>query len=122
MLTQEPDKVYSPDDIIYTNDIEARIVYLQYIPTPEEDEDELTRLRDFRDQAVDTWGAEAWEHGFSLVAESYWDKYAAERSSDIYGEATKTGYWDDERWASDLQRGYEAVSYDGDAYLSDGNG
>jgi hypothetical protein len=114
--------------ILYTHNVEMRIRYLDglYARTEDsaewEDEhsDEYAALMTFRDECVGQWGQKAWDEGLSLVADSHWTTYAAQTAHDIYGEATETGFWDDDQWAEAAQGGYMSVTYNGEEYWGNG--
>jgi hypothetical protein len=124
---------FGHDDIIYSQDAEARIQELcasldgydgsqHIVPDDffnEDDRAEYIALTDFRDEVISQWGNEAWEKNVSLVADHYWNEYAQNAAEDNYTGAD-TPYWDKKLWSDDYQRGYEKVTYDGTEYWSDG--
>lgn len=83
-----------------------------------DDAAELAALEALADEAADY--APDWEHGETLVRDSYFEEYAQELAEDI-GAINLTATWpnnciDWERAARELQMDYTSVTFDGVTY------
>lgn len=82
----------------------------------EEDAEELSSLLKLQEQG-ETCGD--WEHGATLIRDSYFEQYAQDFASDIGEIDTNghmSGYIDWDRYAADLQVDYTQVEFSGETY------
>ena len=113
------------DDVIDSRDvIEAiRDIEATYDPADDDAEemfDALTHLRNLAAQGEDV---DDWDYGVVLVRDDYWQTYAEEFWTDVYGSELELPEYarpyvtiDWEMWARDLQMDYTAVDFDGVTY------
>lgn len=132
-------EISNHDDVIDSRDVTARIEELRadrgeieahegdadaalirkYLA--EWDEDYGGELRALESLAEEASGYAAdWEHGETLIRDSYFEKYAQELAEDI-GAINRDAGWpndciDWERAARELQQDYTAVDFDGATY------
>lgn len=132
-------EISNHDDVIDSRDVTARIEELRadrggieahegdadaalirkYLA--EWDEDYGGELRALESLAEEASGYAAdWEHGETLIRDSYFEKYAQELAEDI-GAINRDAGWpndciDWERAARELQQDYTAVDFDGVTY------
>jgi hypothetical protein len=83
-----------------------------------ENEEELTALKKFADQAEGY--ASDWHHGAQLISDDYFETYARQLADDL-GAVNSDARWpnnciDWEQAASELQQDYSAVDFDGTTY------
>jgi hypothetical protein len=106
-------------DDFNSHDIENRITELQEMSPEDREEqaaerarydmlsleDELAKLEDFKAQVY------RMRLGYTVdfISDRGWDNYAADCADDAYGEATRTAYWDRDRFADDLRMDYTVV-------------
>lgn len=84
----------------------------------EDEEEELYKLKELAEQG-DGYGD--WSHGATLIADSYFTKYAEELAEDLHGDKIRNAEWpfsaiDWERAANDLQSDYTQVDFDGETF------
>jgi hypothetical protein len=111
-------------NILYTEDVQARLYEVQELLLDDFPEDkewqredlewELGELDRFKTELVEQGG---WEHNPGLIADSYWDKWAAEDAEGIYGrEAVESPYWNYEKYAEDRQENFYEIKLDGNTF------
>src|SRR5262249_21618457 len=130
------------DDVIDSRDVIARIEELQderqslqdeyddaeddgkaeRITLAEWDRDngsELAALLALQDEAEDY--SDDWQHGATLIRDTYFEDYARELAEDLHGDAIRQASWpllciDWEKAARELQQDYTSVDFDGVTY------
>lgn len=120
MYTPEVD---NSQDILDSRDIIARIEELEAQKADEHgdfddyaDQDELDALYKLAEEAE--YIAD-WEHGETLIRDSYFEEYAEELAVDcgyVDGDKIIYNYIDWSRWARDVQQDYTALDFDGVTY------
>jgi hypothetical protein len=114
-------EVSNTEDLLDSRDIIARIKELELLADEEEldegDRHDLDALRSLADEAS---GCADWEHGETLIRDSFFTEYAQEFAEDI-GAISDVHNWplyciDWEQAARELQMDYMCVSYDGIDY------
>lgn len=107
------------EDLIDSRDVIARIEELENdVDASDEERAELDALRRLADEA--SGHAEDWEHGETLIRDSYFKQYAMQLADDIgavpseYSWPTSCIDWD--QAARELQIDYTAVEFDGVTY------
>lgn len=84
------------------------------------DEDEAAELRALRELAEQGEGLADWQHGETLIRDSYFTEYAQELAEDIGAVKSDAGWpaycIDWERAARDLQMDYTSLEFDGVTY------
>jgi len=129
--------INNTDDIIDSRDVIARIEELQEMrtawddwqtgenteentpdPFGEEEAEELAALEKLAEQGESC--APDWEHGETLIRDSYFQEYAEQLADDI-GAIDKSAGWpltciDWEQAAQELQSDYTAIDFDGVTY------
>jgi hypothetical protein len=103
------------ESILNVTAIDERLIELEADLAPgglegEERQDaaeEQRQLTEFKGKFGNEWD------GLQFINESYWDTYAAEEASGIYGAATSTPYWDDGKWADAMTADYGESELDG---------
>jgi antirestriction protein len=116
------------DDVIDSRDVIARIEELEAELADAHDDSEQNDVLDMRAelealQALATEGADYapdWEHGETLVRDSYFKEYAQQLAEDI-GAVNTDATWpnnciDWDMAARDLRMDYSAVYFDGVTY------
>ena len=104
-------------DVIDSRDVIDRIACLE----DTEDEGERAELAALKALDEEASGyAEDWQHGATLIRDSYFETYAREMADDI-GAINDEDEWpctciDWERAARELQRDYMSVEFDGVTY------
>lgn len=116
------------DDVIDSRDVIARIEELEEEqerlaeaeagPLPEEDTAELAALKALAEEAEGY--APDWNHGATLIRDSYFKEYAQQLADDI-GAIPRDASWpctciDWDQAAHALQQDYTAVEFDGVTY------
>lgn len=111
-------------DVIDSRDIIERIEELEGADTLEKEEaEELAALQALRTQCE---GYADWEHGETLIHETYFVTYIEELIDDCYSlpKEMKSGEWpwrhmkiDFEAAAKEAKQDYAEVDFDGQAYL-----
>lgn len=111
------DSISNRDDLIDSRDVIARVEELEDNEERDEDEEEeLTALRALAEEAA---GCGDWEHGETLIRDSYFEDYARELADDL--GLIKDAGWpytciDWGKAATDLQIDYTSVEFDGVTY------
>ena len=113
------------DDVIDSRDIIARIDTLRNEITAHSDidvslADEIKELKILELLADGAGGSPDWDHGETLISDSYFEDYARELAKDI-GAINDNDSWpytciDWEKAASELQMDYFSVNFDGVDY------
>ena len=104
----------SSEDIIDTRDLAELLDELERMPVylPTHSAELLALLRSIRDDV----GSE-WEHGETLIRESYWQDYAEQLAEDCGMVSETSGplanYIDWKAWARDLQYDYSSTEING---------
>lgn len=85
----------------------------------EEEHRELTALEELADEA--SGYAADWQYGEALIRDDYFEDYASEMASDLYGKEISDAKWpfdciDWEQAARELQQDYTSVDFDGVTY------
>jgi hypothetical protein len=109
------------DDLIDSRSVIERIAYLEDaldVPEEDRDEDEAEELAALRELAEEGTGVEDWQHGATLINESYFTEYARLYASDIHGSAVDDAAWpfshiDWDEAADDLRSDYTAIEWRG---------
>lgn len=88
-------------------------------------DDEREELKLLRELAEEGEGLSDWRHGETLIRESYFEDYARELASDLYGEEIDGAHWpftciDWERAASELEQDYTSIEFGDVTYLARG--
>lgn len=125
-----PHEVTNSDDVIDSRDVIARIEHLEAEREealgPEGsgcwsdgDEAELVALKALADEAANY--ASDWEHGETLIRDSYFKTYAMELADDIGALKMDNVAWphtciDWDQAARELQMDYTSVDFDGVTY------
>ena len=125
--------VHNGQDVIDSRDVIARIKELEDLiaeddardPTDESDEpvageDEREELRVLLALQDEASGSPDWQHGETLISDSYFETYAQELAEDI-GAINRDSRWpndciDWEKAAEALQQDYMSVEFDGVTY------
>ncbi len=106
-------------DVIDSRDVIARIEELEADEERDEaDNEELAALKALADEAAGY--AADWEHGETLIRDSYFKEYAMELADDI-GAVPREYSWpasciDWDQAARELQMDYTSVDFDGVTY------
>lgn len=114
-------EISNSDDVIDSRDVIERIEELAAIEATDVTDEELEEYRalvalaaEAKDYAAD------WEHGETLIRDSYFVKYAQELAEDIGAINTDAGWpntcIDWERAAWELRMDYTSVEFDGVTY------
>lgn len=113
------------DDVIDSRDVIARIEELESRTEnpddPEVEAEEFAELMALRKLAEQCEGYAAdWQHGETLIRDSYFKRYAMELADDI-GAINKDASWpntciDWDQAARELQMDYTSVDFDGVTY------
>jgi hypothetical protein len=112
-------EISNTDDVIDSRDVIARIEELEAQDERDESEtDELAALKALADEA--SGYAADWEHGETLIRDSYFEEYAQELAEDC-GMVNANATWpnnciDWDQAARELQMDYTAVDFDGVTY------
>ena len=77
--------------------------------------DRLEDLRTLRDEIPE------WQYGEALIADGYFEEYAQDLASDLYGNEINDDRWpfdciDWARAADELKQGYTYIDFDGDTW------
>lgn len=118
-LENRMSEISNNSDVIDSRDIIKRIEELEALETPDEEEqDELTALRDVAEQAKGY--ADDWRHGATLIRDSYFEDYAREFADDI-GAIDNESKWpnsciDWAKAADELKQDYTSIDFDGVDY------
>lgn len=120
--------ISNSDDVIDSRDVIARIEELEAELADAHDDSEQNDVLDMRAelealQALATEGANYapdWEHGETLVRDSYFKEYAQQLAEDI-GAINSDATWpnnciDWDMAARDLRMDYSAIDFDGVTY------
>lgn len=123
--------VDNSDDILDSRDVIARIAHLAQLEQPgpvdlgdednDIDQDTLFyELRDLRALSAEGESLADWEHGVTLVRDSYFEEYARDLAADL-GGIHERNQWpatciDWERAATELQQDYTPIDFDGVTY------
>ena len=120
-------EVDNSQDVLASRDVIARIEELESdesvivkLYNCEYDDDEVHELIVLRKLAEEAEGCSDWEHGETLVRDSYFEDYAQELASGI-GAINRDADWllnciDWAKAAEQLQQDYTSVDYDGVTY------
>jgi hypothetical protein len=105
------------DDVAETVDRERAEEALEEWDASEE-ADELKALKSLQDEGE---GYSDWNHGETLIRESYFESYARDLAEDLHGDAIRDASWpfDCIDWGqavNDLKMGYTSVEFDGVTY------
>lgn len=110
------------DDVIDSRDVIARIEELEAdIAAGGESDDEINELAALKALAAEAEGYAAdWQHGETLIRDSYFNSYAMELAEDI-GAINANAAWpnnciDWDQAARELRMDYTAVEFDGVTY------
>ncbi len=111
-------EISNTDDVIDSRDVIARIEELE--AQDERDESETAELYTLRELAAAAQTAPDWEHGETLIRDSYFKEYAQELAEDC-GMIPANLAWpctciDWDQAARELQMDYTAVDFDGVTY------
>lgn len=118
-MNRHPD---NSDDIIDSREVNRAIeeleTELEEDPDDEDVQEELTALRDLRDEGESA--TSEWDDGATLIRDSYFKDYAMELADDI-GAIDKNAGWplnciDWDQAARDLQMDYTSIEFDGVDY------
>jgi hypothetical protein len=106
------------DDVIDSRDIIERIELLQGLD--DRDEEEREELEALEALAADASGSPGWQHGETLIRDSYFKEYAQELAEDC-GMLEHATAWpltciDWDHAARELQYDYTAVEFGGVSY------
>jgi len=111
--------ISNSEDILDSRDIIKRIEELE---TEEEtlDDDDKAELKALKALAEEAEGCSDWEHGETLIRDSYFEDYARELAEDIGAisgdEQWPLSYIDWTAAADALKSDYTSVEYDGVTY------
>lgn len=114
--------ITNSEDVIDSRDIIGRIEELEDMAEGDdwtiEENDELNALKALAAEAADY--APDWEHGETLIRDSYFQEYAMELAEDL-GAVKHDATWpnnciDWEQAARELRMDYTAVDFDGVTY------
>lgn len=117
-----PNTISNSDDLIDSRDVIARIEELTDAAAESEldaeQTDELVALQSLADEA--SGYAADWEHGETLIRDSYFKEYAQELAEDI-GAINADATWpnnciDWDQAADELKQDYTSVTFDGVEY------
>lgn len=80
-----------------------------------DNEDRLTELRNLRDEIPE------WEDGEALIADGYFEEYAQDLASDLYGNEINDARWpftciNWKQAADELKQDYTYIDFDGDTW------
>jgi hypothetical protein len=111
-------------DLIDVRDVIDRFEELEDARRDEDEAQEFTELSALLEELKGCGGDHQWRgdwYPVTLIHDCYFEKYAQELASDIYGKEIDKAQWpfdciDWEKAASDLQGDYSTVDYDGVTY------
>lgn len=113
--------ISNDDDLIDSRDVIQRIAELEDIEPADLDDDDREELRVLKALAEEAAQyAPDWEHGETLIRDSYFKNYAQDLAEDI-GAIKAEAQWpytciDWEQAARELRMDYTAVDFDGVTY------
>lgn len=121
IYTPGADPIGNDEDVIDSRDVIARIEHLENQGVDELDEYEQSELLALRELAQEGSAYLAdWDHGESLIRDSYFQTYAEELAEEV-GAISSENQWpltyiDWERAADALKQDYSEIDFDGVTY------